>query len=277
MSGTRACSELKLRVISSIILVPVALAAIWFGGFLFAALVGLISSVAAWELGRMLGARPFGLYFIILVFAAIVPIFVYLLAGPEWGVAALALSAFLAVIYDAVTRDLLGLCFLGVLYIGLPALALVALRHTDNLGLFAVTLVFVTVWATDIGAFFVGRRFGGPKLAPSISPGKTWSGAFGGLVAALLSGMALAGATEGGSVLGMGIVAAVLSVAAQVGDLAESMLKRHAGVKDSGTIIPGHGGVLDRVDGLFFACVVAYAIGAGRAGYLSPGQGLIVW
>lgn len=269
--------ELQQRVISAIVLVPIALAAIWFGSVFFAVSVGLVCIVAAWELGRMLEARPLGLYVIVLVIAAIVPMVVFLLAGPEWGVAALALGAILAAIYDVVTRDMLGTCFLGALYVGLPALALVALRDTDSLGLIAVILVFVTVWATDIGAFFIGRRFGGAKLAPSISPGKTWSGAIGGVVAAILSGMALAGATDSGTVAGMGIVAAVLSLAAQVGDLAESMLKRHAGVKDSGTLIPGHGGVLDRVDGLFFACVVAYAIGAGRAGYMLPGQGLIVW
>jgi len=274
---TKSSRELKLRTISASILVPVALVAIWFGGFVFLALVAVVCCLAAWELGRMLGAQPFGLYVAVLVAATLVPIVVFHLAGPVWALLALAVCAAIAVIFDALTGDMLGICLLGAGYIGLPALALVALRNTDGWGLVAVILVFVVVWATDIGAYFVGRKIGGAKLAPSISPGKTWSGALGGVVVAVLAGMVVAAMIDGNSVMAIGFVAMVLSVAAQVGDLAESKLKRHAGVKDSGALIPGHGGVLDRVDGLFFACVAAYAIGVGRAGILLPGQGLMLW
>ncbi|MDB5478779.1 MAG: hypothetical protein JWM96_1274 [Alphaproteobacteria bacterium] len=139
---------------------------------------------------------------------------------------------------------------LGLFYLGLPAFCLIWLRQQ---GLAPILMVILAVWLTDTGAYFAGRHFGGPKLAPKISPNKTWSGLIGGMVAAaLVTGLvALAFRLEiWGVYFGVG---AMLAVIAQIGDLFESHMKRRAGVKDSGKIMPGHGGVLDRIDGLLSA------------------------
>ena len=136
----------------------------------------------------------------------------------------------------------------GFFYALLPALSLLWIRERDAHGLYLLVWVFIVTWATDIGAYFAGRAFGRRKLAPSISPGKTIEGLYGGIAAAAL----LAGAWAVGTGLGTPLLALapILAVAAQAGDLFESKMKRQAGVKDSGTWLPGHGGVLDRLDGL---------------------------
>jgi phosphatidate cytidylyltransferase len=141
----------------------------------------------------------------------------------------------------------------GVLYAGLPALALIWVRGLAQ-GLAATVFLLVCVWATDIVAFFTGRAIGGPKLAPSISPNKTWAGAIGGVVGAVIIAAGLAawhfGPGNGGTVGVFAGLAGVLAALSVNGDLLESHLKRRAGVKDSGNILPGHGGVMDRLDGL---------------------------
>ena len=130
------------------------------------------------------------------------------------------------------------------------------------------------VWATDIFAYFVGRAVGGPKLAPSISPGKTQSGALGGAVGGVVAGLLLAAAAGAGNLAWLGLVAFVLSIVAQAGDLFESWVKRRHGRKDSGALIPGHGGVMDRVDGLVAAAFALYVIGWISAAADHPAQGL---
>lgn len=145
----------------------------------------------------------------------------------------------------------------GFVYALLPALALLWLRDRADNGIALVLWVFLVTWSTDIGGYFAGRRFGGRKLAPSISPGKTWAGLYGGIVAAALIG--------GAWVLALGldkrllILAPLFALAAQIGDLAESKMKRIAGVKDSGNWLPGHGGLLDRLDGLVPVAVLTVA------------------
>jgi phosphatidate cytidylyltransferase len=130
------------------------------------------------------------------------------------------------------------------------------------------------VWATDICAYFVGRAVGGPKLAPSISPGKTQSGALGGTVGGVVAGLLLATGAGAGNLATLGLVALVLSVISQAGDLFESWVKRQHGAKDSSTLIPGHGGVMDRVDGLVAAALALYVIGWICASADHPAQGL---
>ena len=135
----------------------------------------------------------------------------------------------------------------GIAYVAFPAIALLFLREQPN-GLLLALWTLATVWVTDIGAYFAGRAIGGPKLAPAISPNKTWAGLIGGVVAAALLGAAMHQAY--GLPLRLTLASPFLAVVAQAGDLFESWLKRRAGVKDSGNILPGHGGVLDRLDGL---------------------------
>jgi phosphatidate cytidylyltransferase len=161
----------------------------------------------------------------------------------------------------------LGWLGLGLVYIGLPCAAIIALRQADPLGWAAILYILFVVWATDIAAYFGGRGIGGPKLWPRVSPKKTWSGALSGLVAAVAAGGTTAGLTAGGNVRAGLILAVPLSAAAQAGDLLESAVKRYFDVKDSGNLIPGHGGVLDRVDGLFGAAVLAWLLAfAGLGG-----------
>jgi phosphatidate cytidylyltransferase len=155
----------------------------------------------------------------------------------------------------------------GAAYIAAVALSLLSLRHEPETGLQAVLWLLATVWATDIFAYVAGRSLGGPKLAPRLSPKKTWSGALGGLAAAVIVGACTAWLFTGGSVIRLAMAGGLLSVVSQVGDLAESAVKRYVGVKDSGRLIPGHGGLLDRVDALMAAAVAMAAIrlaGDGR-------------
>ena len=133
------------------------------------------------------------------------------------------------------------------------------------------------VWATDTGAFFAGRAIGGPKLWPAVSPKKTWAGAIGGLVAGIVAGLAMRGAGAGASRAGAGAVSAGLSLAGQAGDLFESAVKRRFGAKDSGMIVPGHGGMMDRVDGLVFAAVAALSSVCCMAGRGNLAGGLLAW
>jgi phosphatidate cytidylyltransferase len=165
--------------------------------------------------------------------------------------------------------------FVGVPYVALPVLALVLLRSHSVWGVHAIMWVMLVVWATDTFAYFAGRMFGGPKLAPVLSPKKTWSGLLGGMFGAALISSIYASFNLPGW-LGLAFVAAALAAIAQLGDVFESALKRTYGVKDSGYLIPGHGGVLDRVDGLVAAGLVAAIIGFARNSS-SLAEGLLLW
>jgi phosphatidate cytidylyltransferase len=156
-------------------------------------------------------------------------------------------------------------------------LSLLFLRDSPDHGLEAIAILVVVVAATDIGAFVAGRAIGGPKLWPAVSPKKTWAGAIGGLAAGVVGGVVTASLFD--LEIGTALIAVivVLSVSSQFGDLFESWVKRRFGAKDSGTLVPGHGGLMDRVDGLVFAAVVAVMIGIGHNGLGNPAQGLVVW
>ncbi len=139
---------------------------------------------------------------------------------------------------------------LAIVYVLAALVALLWLRHQPGSGRETVLWVVAVVWATDIGAYFLGKFAGGVKLAPRISPGKTWSGLIGGMCWAAVASAAMGLAFEQGATFGLAAIGVVLAIVAQMGDLLESAAKRDAGVKDSGHLIPGHGGVLDRIDGL---------------------------
>ena len=145
------------------------------------------------------------------------------------------------------------------------------------MGFAALLFLFATVWATDIFAYFTGRGFGGPLLAPRLSPKKTWSGAVGGLAGGVVAGVLVAYASAGTHPAAAGVLALILSIAAQGGDLFESSVKRRFGAKDTSALIPGHGGVMDRVDGFLVAALVAVVIGALRFGAAASAPGLLLW
>jgi phosphatidate cytidylyltransferase len=164
----------------------------------------------------------------------------------------------------------------GAVYAGAAAFCPIMLRADADYGLVAIFFLFAVVWTTDIAAYFVGRIFGGPKLWPAVSPKKTWSGALGGLAGAIIAAFVVASfaALSHGAAI---VLAALLSVASQAGDLFESHIKRRFGVKDASHIIPGHGGVMDRLDGFIFAAALATLIGLARGGWSGPGRGLLEW
>jgi phosphatidate cytidylyltransferase len=165
----------------------------------------------------------------------------------------------------------------GVVYAGILLFAPVVLRRDGQYGLVAILFLFAVVWSTDIFGYFVGRAIGGPRLARVISPNKTWSGACGGVLGAVASGVAVAFAAGGITLLPAAAVAFALSVASQAGDLFESSVKRRFGVKDTSHVIPGHGGLMDRLDGFIAACGVAALVGVLCGGFNAPARGFLVW
>jgi phosphatidate cytidylyltransferase len=165
----------------------------------------------------------------------------------------------------------------GVIYAGIALLGPALLRGDPEWGFAAILFLFATVWATDIFAYGFGRAIGGPLLWPSVSPNKTWAGAIGGTAGGVAAGIAVAYAS-GVTRLGVaGILALILSIVAQGGDLFESAVKRRFGAKDAGGLIPGHGGVMDRLDGFLVAALAAVAIGIARQGLAAPARGLLAW
>jgi phosphatidate cytidylyltransferase len=165
----------------------------------------------------------------------------------------------------------------GLFYSAAIAVPPIVLRADEQLGFVAIMFVFAIVWATDIVAYFVGRAVGGPKLIRRVSPKKTWAGALAGAVAAMFAAALVVKATALSPTFIVMILALLLSVCAQGGDLFESWIKRRFDVKDSGRLIPGHGGLMDRLDGFMAAALVAAFIGVLRGGMHSPGRGLLIW
>jgi phosphatidate cytidylyltransferase len=165
----------------------------------------------------------------------------------------------------------------GVCYAGALLLSAVLLRGSDWPGFIALVLLFAVVWTTDIFGYFAGRAFGGPKLMPSVSPKKTWSGAIAGVAGAMVVAMLVAAAFGGLNKIAFACLALLLSVLSQAGDLLESAIKRRFGAKDASGLIPGHGGVMDRLDGFWAAALAACVIGVLRGGFGDAARGLLIW
>lgn len=251
-----AGSALRNRIISALVMAPLALFAVWQGGLVFAAVLVVAAWLMSREWARLVGAGGGGdLPALLLSAAAVLPM--VLLAIEPWhgpmllaavaGAGLLLLFARLRGLQAPVTYAA------GLLVILVPCVALAWLREGAPQGRALVFWVLAIVWATDIGAFVVGRTVGGPRLAPRVSPNKTWSGLIGGMVSAGIAGGLVAQWVEGAGTAVAAVLSMGMAVVAQLGDLAESGVKRRFGVKDTGGLIPGHGGLLDRVDGLLTA------------------------
>ncbi len=257
--------DIGMRTASALVLAPVATAAAWAGGYWFLAIMIAICAVLSWEWAKMSAPQrpvPISAAVGLVLLCAIVP-------AQEHQMSA----AFLILVFGAAIAGLFarrigqqGLdAAYGVLYFGWPAVLIVWMRGTPE-GLGWTVLLFAVTWTADVMAYLVGSTFGGPKLWPRFSPNKTWSGFIGGLVAGVAAGAIavwvfdrwFGDMTPITPLLGAGI-GLLGALATMGGDLWESAIKRRFGVKDAGGIIPGHGGILDRVDGLMFAIVVVAA------------------
>ncbi len=254
-------SNLQQRVVSAVILIVAVLCLTWIGGFAFRLLAAAIASAMLFEWISMTpgGLKPGHRVLAFALFAAVA-------AGLLFGLG--AMSMLVVILVAGVAASIIaetggqGLWVAkGFGYAAFSGFALAFLRGDADSGLIAILFLFAVVWLTDIMAYFTGRFFGGAKLAPSISPGKTWSGAIGGTIGGVAAGMIVA-SMAGTASYGIFVVALALSIVSQLGDLFESHIKRQAGVKDSSHLIPGHGGVMDRVDGLVAAAIALYVIGA---------------
>jgi phosphatidate cytidylyltransferase len=247
--------DLMPRLISAVVLAAIALGVDYAGVVPFAFLVAGLAAVMSWEWGRLVRRKDSDPALAVHVLAVLVAI-----ALTVAGFAALACLVLLAGAMAVVALrlgDQASLSALGVFYVGIPAVALVWIRGDEPYGALAIVLLFLAVWCTDTGAYIAGRTIGGPKLWPSVSPNKTWSGLAGGVSCAAIACAVLGAFLPGAPVVALAIFGALLGLAAQMGDLAESALKRRQGVKDASHLIPGHGGFMDRLDGLVAAAAVA--------------------
>ncbi|HET7679483.1 MAG TPA: phosphatidate cytidylyltransferase [Xanthobacteraceae bacterium] len=280
-------SDLLPRILSALVLAPLAIVVAWLpsssystvGAWVFG-IFWLIAAIAVWwEWTTLVSGRPSGnrlLFFlgsIALMLAMVVAEFS--MARTRTPMLIIALGVLAAGVFARAERRIWVAA--GVLYAGALLTAPILLRRDADLGLVAIMFLFALVWATDIAGYFTGRAFGGPKLAPRISPNKTWSGAIGGAIGGMLAGGAIAALAGLGNLPVIALVAFGLSAAAQAGDLFESAIKRRFGAKDAGRLIPGHGGVMDRLDGFIAAAAAAVALGIARAGMDTAAQGLLLW
>jgi phosphatidate cytidylyltransferase len=268
-------SELALRVCSALVLVPLALATAYLGDWPFAVFWGVAAMGVLWEWTSLVAGTD--RRFVLMTGAASLALALALVVSglPLAAVIVLAIGTLAAASLAPAERRLwiAG----GIPYAGALGLAPIVLRSDREDGFLAVIFLFAVVWTTDITAYFIGRAAGGPKLVPQVSPKKTWSGAIGGTLAAVVVALALAKTAALAGLFAIAMLAIVLSVFAQAGDVFESFLKRRFGAKDSSHLIPGHGGLMDRLDGFVTASVVATAIGLARGGFEAPGRGLLVW
>jgi phosphatidate cytidylyltransferase len=235
---------------------------IFLGGWYFALVMMIILVLLAWEWAKLTMGQSkkryaiAGVILVPLLLMAFLQLAVRTAPNPTLGLVGGGLGAVLLLVSALLIRRVGGWperlwAVVGIVYLGVPAVAFLALRDLPN-GMELVFWLVIVVVATDVFAYLVGRSLGGPKLAPKISPGKTWSGLVGGATGATFLGGGVAFLVGWGWLQG-GFFALVLALVAQSGDLFESFIKRRAGVKDSGRLIPGHGGVLDRLDGYLFA------------------------
>jgi len=269
--------DLGIRTASALVLIPAVIACAWVGGIWFKGFVLLLAGLIAYEWTSIVHPKNFA-QFTLHMAAALCGALLPDLAGV--GVALLVILGLALVSGFMARTERSGSSmwsYFGIFYAGFPALALILLRGDSHYGFAAVLWVFLVVWSADILAYFVGRTIGGPKLAPTISPKKTWAGLGGAVAGSALVSFIFAWITQLDGIWSLAILAGCLAVVEQVGDLFESSLKRFHGVKDSGRLIPGHGGVIDRVDGLIAVAVASALIGVFHEQGANAARGLLHW
>lgn len=266
-------ADFGVRLVSGLVMAVVAAGVIFAGPYSFYALVTAVAVATAWEWSRLVRGNGFdaagGLHMACAGLSAVLAA----MGWPGLGIMLVVIGAILVLLLSIGGRS--ALSSLGVLYAGLPAISLIWLRSDVSLGLLAILFLVLVVIATDVGAFVAGRLVGGRKLWPAVSPNKTWSGLLGAICASAVAAGAFSFAVQGASVFRLALVGAALAIVAQAGDLAESSLKRSFHVKDTSNLIPGHGGVMDRVDGLV-AAALAVGLGTFLINVYSPARALLL-
>lgn len=285
--GAPGIGNLALRILSALVMAPVAIAAVWIGSWVFALFWLGAALLVLWEWIHLVAGPRHTLMFSASASALAVAALVEFRERPITAMLLIVLGAIASLIF-AQRRHRLWVTA-GIGYAGAMLLAPMFLRADPDYGLFALLLLFGVVWTTDIMAYFTGRALGGPKLCPAISPKKTWSGAVGGAMCATVVALLLPrilGAVASNEVAAaiklvhpgvLALLGVMLSVLAQLGDLLESWIKRRFGAKDASHLIPGHGGVMDRLDGFWAAAVAACLIGLVHGGLSNAALGLLIW
>lgn len=270
-------ADLKRRVPSAVALGLLALAATWYGGYPFL-LFWTAAAILVWyEWASIVRASP---RTTVLALGAVIVAIAALLLGLKMIAAALLGVLAGAIVVAIVNQDstrMRGWCGAGVFYAALVFVPIVLLREDAKFGFFAVIWIYAVVWLTDIAAYFAGKFIGGPKLAPAISPSKTWAGAIGGTLFGVVGGVAVATFANARFAVMHVVIALAVSVFSQAGDIFESLVKRKFGAKDSSGLIPGHGGLMDRLDGFLAGALLALLIGLARGGIAAPATGLLQW
>jgi phosphatidate cytidylyltransferase len=270
----RLWSDLGSRFISAIILLAVLIAGLWLGGFVFAALVGAAFAGAYREWEKVVTLQPLTLFGGVLIASIAVAALIYPLLGGFGTMAVVSVAAGAALLVGgepALWRA--G----GLMFLGLVIVATLSMRGDTTDGIIVSVIIGTCIWGTDTGAFFTGRFIGGEKLAPDISPGKTRSGAIGGFIFATVAGTILWILFTDSPIWIGALLAAIASVLGQIGDLAESAIKRRFRVKDSGDLIPGHGGLMDRLDSITFGVIFVFVVGALHGGPAAIAGGYLYW
>jgi phosphatidate cytidylyltransferase len=273
-------ADVAIRTRSAIVLGLTVLALTIFGGWPFALFTAVLTALVFREWLFVTGCRRSIAVPGDLAVAAGAVVLLFTGSGIGWAFGGGAILMAIVVSVDAKLNRGAGpriWAGIGVIYAVLPAIALQSLRESQTFGVWALVFLLAVVWSTDIAAFFAGRAIGGPRLIPRISPKKTWSGAAGGLCGALIAGGIVGFLANVPAVLPLLLLAGLTSVVCQAGDLFESWIKRCFLVKDSGQLIPGHGGVMDRVDGLIAAALFLAIVGWTRAGLNGAAAGLMIW
>ncbi|MBB5050225.1 phosphatidate cytidylyltransferase [Afipia massiliensis] len=269
----KGSSNLFMRVVAALVMAPLTIAIAWIGGWPWACIVIAAAALLYFEWLMIVGASGNRLAVAAGITALAIAGVCLMMRRTDLALGIVAVGIALAAVAGRGQR---GWVASGLVYAAAALLAAIVVRRDADFGFVALMFVLLVVWVTDIGGYFAGRGIGGPKLWPRVSPKKTWAGAIGGLVLALFVAAVFAWLGFGG-MLALLLLGAVLSIVSQLGDLFESAIKRRFDVKDSSHIIPGHGGLLDRLDGFVAAIVFAALIGFMRGGLDGVGRGFMVW